>query len=217
MDNLRYRYEEGDILAPDDPRAYAALAVPSIIYEAIEESHNDHIEGPLMGDHKALIDYNHGKAPEDYLSLAVAVFGLDRHDPRRKEWERVSKSWGLGSLRALDRTGIMKRGTRIKNIGNDKAVSILDCICVKALEAKDMMAFATWLYQRVTDPTGAELKSDQVKQEETYRRERASTIEAIEWAMRYLNLDQLKALETVVRSMGYDPKADYHPIDDIKF
>lgn len=214
MDDLRYN-QIRKFITPDDPQAYAALYVPGLIYHTLEVNQDSYtLEKPLMGDREALKDYNHGKAPEDYLSLAVAVFGLDRYDPRRKEWERASKPWGFGSLRALDRAGIMKRNTHIRNISNDRAVSILNRICIKAIEADDLEAFGIWLSQRVTDPTGAELESDQVKQAETYRRERAAMIEALRWSMSCLNLDQLKALEMIVRSMRYDPEADYHPWDD---
>lgn len=208
---------EWDMLAPSDPMAYAALHVPSLIYNTIADNQEDRLEKCLMGDRKALKDYNRGKAPEDVLSLAVAVFGLDRYDPRRKEWERVSKPWGFGSLRALDTAGIMKRGTRIKSLDNETTVSILDSVCIRAIETGNVRAFDKWITQRVTDPTGSELESEETKRTETYRRERAATLRSLEWYISSLNLDQLKAVETVVRSMGYDPKADYPPQDEIKF
>ncbi len=200
---------------PESVYDHVFRRVPEIILNALNR-HRDGkaLEAALWGDRKAVKEYNSGKTPEDYLNLAVVIFGLNKGDPRRKEWERVSKPWGLGNLRALDRAGIMKRGTRIKNLDNPSTLDILEAIYLLAIKAHDERGFDVWLESRVIDATGLMLKGGKEAQDEEELQKRYELIKSLQWSMSYLSLEQLQSLKASVEAMQYSPQAAYHPWDD---
>lgn len=136
------------------------------------------------------------------MHLAEAVLGTDRNDPRRKEWGRVSKSWGLGSLRALEGAGVITRGqrSRIGTINDTEALRIIGGIYLIATRAGGATEFDRWILDRMLYIDGSDLKNP--NSESVIATKRSIARDEAYRLMDALTLEEVEAVKTIVESMA---------------
>lgn len=178
--------------------------VRDLIEQALDNIVTESYATELLLGNKETVKRANNLPEVGYLNLAIAVFGANKNDPRRKEFKRVSTPWGLGSLNALVTHAIMKDGERFRldSIDNLRSLVILGCIYIIACKAHDEESFDTWLEERVMDYHGDTLKGlPSGGGGELYR-----LLRRAQGSLERLNAEQLKTVQAVIDSMPYDPK-----------